>query len=107
MTRETLLADSGHIRIGKAFDWVVTELNQNVQWLFDFITNVLSWCIDHIASALDWGIDFPGPTLTLPGDAGTVVLIPQHTVIILLLAALAWLVRSWQFGLFAVLSLWF
>src|SRR5437879_5276020 len=107
MRREAILADSGHINIGKAFDWVVTQLNQHVQWLFDFITTVLNWCIDTLSKALDWGYDFPSPTLTLPGAAGTVVLIPQHTPIILILAAIAWLVRSWQFGLLALVSLWF
>ncbi|WP_024805428.1 proline/glycine betaine ABC transporter permease [Nocardia sp. BMG51109] len=106
MRRELLLAESGHINIGKAFDWIVTELNDNIQWLFDFITTVLGWCIDNLTTVLDFSVDLPGPVLTLPGDAGTIALLPDHTVIILVMAALAWLVRSWQFALFSVIALW-
>lgn len=107
MRPELILADSGHIKIGNAFNSAVNWLIENVSWLFDFITTVAGWCIDHLTSLLSWGTNVPSPKWSLPDGYGSLVLIPEHIVVIAVLTLIALVVRSWKFAVFSLVALWF
>lgn len=71
------------IEIGDWIDAVIEFLQDNVPWPFDFIGWILDGPIEQLADALNY---------------------PPFWVIAIIAGALGFWVRSWQFGLFAVVG---
>jgi len=69
--------------IGTWVDAAVDWMRDNLEWLFDAIAAVFQWLTDSLEAALLW---------------------PDAFVLIVVLAAIAWLVRGWKFGLFTAVS---
>lgn len=71
------------IPVGIWADIAVEWMRDNLEWLFDAIAAVFQWVTDSLEAILIW---------------------PDALVLIVLLAAVAWLARGWRFGLFTALS---
>ncbi len=73
------------IPLGKWIKGIVEFLNENVAWLFDFISDVLSFLIEGFIAVLDWS----NPLVLVAAAAGLAW----------------WLHRSWKLTAMVVLSL--
>lgn len=71
------------LQIGDAFNTAVRWIERNMGWLLDAIKSVLKWCVTELNSGL------------------TSV---SAIILILVLAALGWYLRSWAFGLYTVIG---
>lgn len=76
-----LLDKLPRLHIGDAFNTVVRWIETNMGWLLDTIKSVLKWCVTELNSGL------------------TSV---SAILVILVLAALGWYLRSWAFGLYTI-----
>ncbi|WP_068257359.1 ABC transporter permease [Janibacter corallicola] len=66
------------IEIGSWAESIINWLTTNLSALFDFIKTVIGWMVDTLDSLL---------------------LAPEPVVLVIIFALLAWLFRSWQFGI--------
>ena len=74
------------IPVGAWVDTIFDWLKENISWFFDFITFLFNFLIDTLTN----------------------VLVDLHPfVIIILLALIGWILRSWQMALGTVITLFF
>ena len=71
------------IRVGDGIDSIVDFLTDNVAWLFDAISAILRTPINNLESLVHW---------------------PPAIAFAILAGAFAWWLRSWQFGIVAILG---
>lgn len=84
--REAILADGWHvpaIPLGKGFDNLVHWLDDNIGPFFDAIDGAVQGSLDGITAVLQW---------------------PPSYVMVLVFAALGWWLRSWKFGIGALIG---